>query len=211
VRSLGYGRFLAYNLRMPPLRIGTSSFTADGWDRAFYPSGLQDRDRLTFYATKFDMVEVDATFYRIPARTTVKGWYAKTPTNFTFALKVPQAITHEKCLVDCDDDLKLFLDTAGELREKLGPMVFQFAYFNLILRHVCNPLVVANCAQRESDRLKQRRRQAFDRVSDAVWIKHAHAAASRLHERTLGEHTAKVNWWKKAFRAEVGDDGQAAI
>jgi uncharacterized protein YecE (DUF72 family) len=115
---------------MPRVRIGTSSFTASGWETTFYPAGLKDADRLTYYATKFDTVEIDATFYRVPALSTVKGWRAKTPADFTFALKVPQAITHEKVLVDCDDDLKAFLDAASLLAEKLGPLLFQFGYFN---------------------------------------------------------------------------------
>ena len=115
---------------MPELLIGTSAFTATGWETTFYPPGLKDADRLTFYATKFNTVEVDSTFYRTPARTTVRNWYAKTPADFVFALKVPQVITHEKVLHDCDDDLKLFLESAGELGEKLGPILFQFGYFN---------------------------------------------------------------------------------
>jgi hypothetical protein len=98
---------------MSQLRVGTSSFTAEGWETAFYPSGLKDADRLTYYATKFDTLEIDATFYRTPSRTTVQGWYRKTPADFLFALKVPQVVTHEKVLVDAHADLKVFLDTAG--------------------------------------------------------------------------------------------------
>jgi uncharacterized protein YecE (DUF72 family) len=60
----------------------------------------------------------------------VKGWYAKTPPGFIFAAKVPQVITHEKVLVDCDADLKHFLETMEALGEKLGPLLFQFGYFN---------------------------------------------------------------------------------
>jgi len=111
-------------------RVGTSAFTAAGWETAFYPAGMKAADYLTYYATKFSTVEVDSTFYRTPALSTVKGWYAKTPGNFVFALKMPQAITHEKVLVDCEDDLKHFLDTASALGEKLGPILFQFGYFN---------------------------------------------------------------------------------
>ena len=112
------------------LRVGTSAFTAAGWETAFYPEGMKAAEYLSFYATKFHTVEVDSTFYRTPALSTVKGWYAKTPADFVFALKVPQAITHEKVLVNCQDDLKHFLDTASVLGEKLGPILFQFGYFN---------------------------------------------------------------------------------
>jgi uncharacterized protein YecE (DUF72 family) len=81
---------------MQSLLIGTSAFTAAGWPAPFYPKGLPERDYLSFYATKFDTVEVDSTFYRTPALTTVQGWYSKTPKGFVFAAKVPQKITREK-------------------------------------------------------------------------------------------------------------------
>jgi uncharacterized protein YecE (DUF72 family) len=115
---------------MADIRIGTSAFTAEGWEGSFYPKGLPAREQLSYYATQFDAVELDNTFYRTPALSTVKGWYAKTPPGFLFAAKVPQVITHEKVLVDCDEDLSHFLKTMEALGEKLGPLLFQFGYFN---------------------------------------------------------------------------------
>src|SRR5713226_5726392 len=114
---------------MAEIRVGTSAFTAEGWEGTFYPKGLAAREQLSYYATQFDTVELDNTFYRTPAISTVRGWYAKTPPGFVFAAKVPQVITHEKVLVDCDADLKHFLETMDELKEKLGPLLFQFGYF----------------------------------------------------------------------------------
>jgi uncharacterized protein YecE (DUF72 family) len=115
---------------MPQLRIGTSAFTADGWKGSFYPEKMQPRDFLTYYATKFDTVEVDSTFYHSPPASTVMGWNAKTPKGFGFALKIPQVITHEKCLVDCQDEFRAFLNAADLLGDKLGTLLFQFGYFN---------------------------------------------------------------------------------
>jgi uncharacterized protein YecE (DUF72 family) len=115
---------------MADIRIGTSAFTAAGWEGSFYPRGMKPADFLSFYASKFDTVELDNTFYRTPALSTVQGWYAKTPPGFVFAAKMPQVITHEKVLVDCDEDLKHFLTTMDALGEKLGPLLFQFGYFN---------------------------------------------------------------------------------
>lgn len=106
------------------------AFTAAGWPGSFYPASLKPAEYLTFYATQFDTVELDSTFYRAPAASTVRGWYAKTPANFVFAAKVPQTITHEKMLVDCGEELKRFLGVMDLLGEKLGPLVFQFLYFN---------------------------------------------------------------------------------
>jgi uncharacterized protein YecE (DUF72 family) len=95
-----------------------------------YPRGTKPADYLTYYATKFDTVEVDSTFYHAPSASTVMGWARKTPDNFTFALKVPQSITHEKILVDCDEEFNDFVTVAELLGPKLGPMLFQFGYFN---------------------------------------------------------------------------------
>jgi uncharacterized protein YecE (DUF72 family) len=114
---------------MAEIRIGTSSFTAKGWEGTFYPRGTKSAGRLSFYATKFDAVELDTTFYGIPALATVKGWYEKTPSHFLFAAKVPQVITHEKVLVGCNDDLENFLTAMDALGEKLGPLLFQFGKF----------------------------------------------------------------------------------
>jgi len=85
---------------------------------------------LSHYSTHFDTVEVDSTFYRTPAASTVSGWYVKTPPPFVFALKVPQIITHERCLVDCEAEFDEFIARAGLLHEKLGPILIQFPYFN---------------------------------------------------------------------------------
>ena len=59
---------------MTPIHLGTSAFTAAGWEGSFYPKGMKPADFLTYYATKFDTVEVDSTFYRTPSVATVNGW-----------------------------------------------------------------------------------------------------------------------------------------
>src|SRR6266566_277240 len=96
---------------MASLYIGTSAFTAAGWEVSFYPQGTKPADYLTYYAKHFNSVEVDSTFYRPPSKSTVEGWARKTPPGFVFAAKVPQVITHEKVLVDCDADFKQFVET----------------------------------------------------------------------------------------------------
>ncbi|MGH9776169.1 MAG: DUF72 domain-containing protein [Candidatus Acidiferrales bacterium] len=112
------------------IRIGTSAFTAAGWPGTFYPESLPPAEYLSYYAQQFDTVEVDSTFYRTPSPSTVRGWFAKTPENFLFAAKVPQVITHEMVLVDCKAEFTKFLNTMEILGEKLGPLLFQFPYFN---------------------------------------------------------------------------------
>jgi uncharacterized protein YecE (DUF72 family) len=115
---------------MPSLYLGTSAFTATGWEGTFYPSGMKPADYLTYYATRLNAVEVDSTFYRSPSKATVEGWARKTPDGFLFAAKVPQVITHEKVLMDCNTEFKEFVQTMDLLGDKLGPLLLQFGYFN---------------------------------------------------------------------------------
>ena len=91
---------------------------------------MKPADYLTYYATQFDSVEVDSTFYRTPGPSVVRGWYEKTPKGFIIAAKVPQVITHEKVLKECETEFKTFLTAMENLGEKLGPLLFQFGYFN---------------------------------------------------------------------------------
>lgn len=117
-------------VNLPPILLGTSSFTATGWEGTFYPKGMRSSDYLAFYADHFHTVEVDSTFYAFPTPRTVTNWAARTPENFVFSVKVPQTITHEKVLVDCDAELEEFLRTMDILGPRLGPMVFQFPAFD---------------------------------------------------------------------------------
>src|SRR5881396_2469023 len=87
-------------------------------------------DYLRHYAARFDTVEVDATFYRIPEEKMVDAWRERTPPGFVFAAKFPQVITHEKVLVDCDAEVKEFLGVMDLLGDKLGPLLVQLPYFN---------------------------------------------------------------------------------
>ena len=107
------------------VRIGTQGWRYDAWVGPFYPHGTRPDDFLRLYARAFDTVEVDSTFYAIPEARTVRGWAARTPAGFVFALKLPQEITHERRLRRCDDVAAQFYDVARELGPKLGPILVQ--------------------------------------------------------------------------------------
>jgi uncharacterized protein YecE (DUF72 family) len=109
--------------------LGTSSFTATGWQGSFYPQGMRSRDFLSYYASRFQTVEIDSTFYGTPSASTVTSWNEKTPRDFIFAVKVPQVVTHEKVLVNCDSEFEEFVKTMDVLGPKLGPIIFQFPLF----------------------------------------------------------------------------------
>ena len=110
---------------MARIRIGTQGWNYDAWVGPFYPAGTRATDYLSVYARAFDTVEVDATFYAIPAVKTVRGWAERTPPGFSFAVKLPQEITHERRLKDCHDLAEKFFDTMRELGAKLGPVLMQ--------------------------------------------------------------------------------------
>jgi uncharacterized protein YecE (DUF72 family) len=110
---------------MGSIRIGAQGWNYEAWVGPFYPAGTRTADFLTVYARAFDTVEVDATFYAIPASKTVRGWAERVPDGFTFALKMPSEITHENGLRSVDDLLSLFFDRARELGAKLGPVLVQ--------------------------------------------------------------------------------------
>lgn len=114
----------------PGLFLGTSAFTAAGWPGSFYPPGMKSTDYLKYYATQFQTVEIDSTYYRTPSASTVSGWYERTPADFVFAAKVPKIITHEKVLKDCEAEFDEFIDRMDILDEKLGPLLLQFPWFN---------------------------------------------------------------------------------
>ncbi len=109
----------------PRLRLGTQGWNYDAWTGAFYPTGTRPADYLGVYARAFDAVEVDATFYAVPSEKTVRAWAARTPPDFRFALKLPQAITHERRLRGGDETLAVFLERARLLGPKLGPVLVQ--------------------------------------------------------------------------------------
>ncbi len=78
------------------LRIGTSGFSYDDWIGPVYPEGLPAREHLQYYATLFSTVELNVTYYRVPAPSTVVGWVRKTPEDFLFAVKAYGELTHKR-------------------------------------------------------------------------------------------------------------------
>jgi uncharacterized protein YecE (DUF72 family) len=114
----------------PQLFLGTSAFIANGWSGSFYPPGMKQSEYLAHYARTFRIVEIDSTYYGPPVVSTVESWYRKTPPDFMFAAKVPQTITHEKILQECDAELGEFIARIALLKEKLGPLLFQFPRFD---------------------------------------------------------------------------------
>ncbi len=111
---------------MLSFHLGTIGWSYTFWKGNFYPYKTASRDFLSYYATKFDTVEVDSTFYRIPTEQAITNWKNQTPKNFLFSLKFPRIITHIKMLKDCERETNIFLERTKLLEEKLGALLLQF-------------------------------------------------------------------------------------
>jgi uncharacterized protein YecE (DUF72 family) len=112
---------------MQRVRIGCSGWSYDDWRGGLYPDGLPQRRWLERYAEAFDTVEVNATFYRLPKRSTVQGWVEQVPGDFLFAVKASRYLTHMKRLREIADSVARFWEPLEPLRRgrRLGPVLWQ--------------------------------------------------------------------------------------
>jgi uncharacterized protein YecE (DUF72 family) len=111
---------------MTDRRIGTSGWNYKHWaGGVFYPARLPARKWLSHYATAFDAVELNVTFYRSVPRSTFEGWRAGTPREFAFVAKGPRFITHLKRLAVERESMEMFLDAARGLGPKLAGVLWQ--------------------------------------------------------------------------------------
>ncbi|MBI4292647.1 MAG: DUF72 domain-containing protein [Betaproteobacteria bacterium] len=107
------------------LLAGTSGYSYKEWLGCFYPEKLPASGMLHYYAERFATVEINNTFYRMPAESVLAHWSEEVPEEFAFTLKAPRRITHEKRLREVKDDVAEFLRRAATLRNKLGVILFQ--------------------------------------------------------------------------------------
>ncbi|MGH2740815.1 MAG: DUF72 domain-containing protein [Actinomycetota bacterium] len=107
------------------LYVGTSGFSYKEWKGLFYPEDLKDANMLSYYASRLPSVEINYTFHRQPAETTIEKWLSQTPEEFRFTLKAHQRITHWLRLAGADEAVSVFLERAKTLGERLGAILFQ--------------------------------------------------------------------------------------
>jgi len=107
------------------LYVGTSGYSYPKWKGTFYPPKLPAKRMLAHYGEQFRSVEINSTFMRVPAASTVAGWASAVPAGFRFVLKAPQLITHKKRLKDVGEAVALFHAAAAPLSDLLGPLLFQ--------------------------------------------------------------------------------------
>ena len=106
--------------------IGCSGWSYSAWQGPFYPANSTDSsDRLKYYASVFDYVEIDSSFYRLPNTFMVKKWFKKTPEHFRFTAKFPKTITHDRRLKNISKELGYFHKAMLPLKDKTLALLIQ--------------------------------------------------------------------------------------
>lgn len=111
--------------RMGRAWIGTSGWSYEHWRGSFYPEALAERQWLGYYGERLASVEINNSFYRLPAAATLRAWARQVPREFRFALKASRYLTHMKKLKPAPDGLARLLERAAVLGRQLGPILFQ--------------------------------------------------------------------------------------
>jgi uncharacterized protein YecE (DUF72 family) len=128
---------------MGEILVGTSSWADPGFVEEWYPEGLPARDRLPYYAERFEAVEVNSTFYAVPAASTVRRWVDVTPDGFTFDVKVHKLLSrHSAACNSLPKDLREQARTTPRARVKLTKKL-EAALADALLEAV-EPLVSAD-------------------------------------------------------------------
>ncbi len=107
------------------IRIGTSGYHYKHWVGPFYPQKTPASKMLEYYIQHFNTLELNNSFYRLPAISAFEDWRDSTPRDFVFAVKASRFITHNKKLKDPENAIDNILPRAEHLEKKLGPMLFQ--------------------------------------------------------------------------------------
>ena len=111
---------------MVTIRVGISGWTYHPWRGDFYPTGLRQRDELSFVAERMNSVEVNGSFYSLQRRSAYASWAEAVPPDFEFAVKGGRFITHMKKLSGIETPLgNFFASGVLALDRKLGPLLWQ--------------------------------------------------------------------------------------
>jgi uncharacterized protein YecE (DUF72 family) len=106
--------------------VGTSGYQYKGWTEKFYPAEIKKRDWLPYYASRFNTVEINSSFYRLPEESTFARWRAETPEGFVFAIKGSRYLTHRLRMREPEEPIDRLFGRARALGPKLGVVLWQF-------------------------------------------------------------------------------------
>ena len=112
-------------MRKGKIYIGTSGWHYKHWKGTFYPPDIKESQQLEAYQKYFSTVEINNSFYMLPAAETFENWRKSTPEHFVFAVKGSRYLTHMKKLIVEKSAISKFFTHASKLEEKLGVVLFQ--------------------------------------------------------------------------------------
>jgi uncharacterized protein YecE (DUF72 family) len=191
------------------LYVGTSGFAYKAWKGSFYPADLPDKRMLRYYGEHFRAVEINNTFYRMPSVPRLQAWADEVPPDFRFVLKASQRITHQRRLLDADEDVGFLLDVAATLQQRLGAVLFQLPP-NLKKDAGRLDAFLALLPPQHRAALEFRHPSWFD--DEVFALLHAHRAALCIAD---AEGTLEVPWVATAdwgyLRLRRPDYGDAAL
>jgi uncharacterized protein YecE (DUF72 family) len=209
------------------VRIGCSGWNYTHWRDVVYPRGLPARRWLAHYATRFDTVEINTTFYRLPSVATVGGWVDHTPPGFVFAVKASRFLTHMKRLTDLHEGVGRFYERIEPLvgTPKLGPVLwqlppnfhrnderleaalevlpsgrhaFEFRHPSWFAEEVYALLRAHGAALVIADRPEVRRFQAHELTADFTYVRFHHGGGDgRYSHRRLGAWARRIEDWRR--------------
>ena len=111
----------------PRIHIGIGGWTYEPWRGVFYPEGLAQKRELEYASRKLTSIEINGTYYGSQKPESFAKWHDETPEDFVFALKGPRFATNRRVLSDAGESIeRFFASGVMELREKLGPINWQF-------------------------------------------------------------------------------------
>jgi uncharacterized protein YecE (DUF72 family) len=209
------------------VRIGCSGWNYTHWRDLVYPRGLPSSRWLEHYATLFDTVEINTTFYRLPSVAAVAGWVEHTPPGFVFAVKASRYLTHMKRLSDMDRGVDRFVERIRPLADspKLGPLLwqlppnfhrdderladalaalpsgrhaFEFRHPSWFVPEVYALLREHRVALVIADRPEVRRFQAHERTADFVFLRFHHGGGEGSYShRRLTTWARRIEEWRE--------------
>ena len=112
----------------PRIRVGVGGWTFEPWRNNFFPAGWPHSRELEYASRQLTAIEVNGTYYSSQKPATFAKWRDETPDDFVFSLKASRFATNRRVLAEAGESIERFVNQGiAELREKLGPIVWQFA------------------------------------------------------------------------------------
>jgi len=110
------------------IRVGIGGWTYEPWRGTFYPKGLAQKNELAYAAQRLTAIEINGTFYGSQKPASFIKWREETPDDFVFSVKAPRFVVQKRALAETAESIaRFFASGVAELREKLGPVLWQFA------------------------------------------------------------------------------------